>query len=491
VCTKGTQWLRDPATALPTAPGASTTASSVAATLMAIVDAVREQGEEAGAGAGAEAGAGEPSGASGKGGPKPKGAAGSLGKPTREPEEVFRYDTSTVNNGWSTNYTDSIVFRVDQDCMLMGMGVFGAASPCTTKSWVCEGKTTTGDKVADPVELSIESVTNEVHKAMLPTPVRLTADTDYCFTDRIEGPGYTWYANGSKDPAGTVVLDCGITVTHHYTGDPSHTSTTPTRGRCAALYILPLSAFKREDVGEGEGGEALGVPLPHPKALYGHMDTEALSSLIRITRWAVGTLGRGDSAMRGTSTSGAAGAGTVTVRRAAQATLVFALRLLRFSLADAGLAPRAPTPVEEGDGGGNDSDGEGAKDPKAPKAAAQGTPKPWVDPDPTVYATALWDVDAMLRQVLATPGLPGAVVQAALDTCTALVNTLYPTWRLKHAALGSLVGHSGLGASGGAAGGSSGDVEPGAAAQLVRGWPRAWVGGRWGERLVCVCGVGG
>ena len=51
----------------------------------------------------------------------------------QEPEECNRYDMKSVVNGWGMGGTDSVVFKVDQDCALMGLGVFGCNSKCKIK----------------------------------------------------------------------------------------------------------------------------------------------------------------------------------------------------------------------------------------------------------------------------------------------------------------------------------------------------------------------
>jgi hypothetical protein len=79
------------------------------------------------------------------------GAAAAKGPVTkrarREPEECNRYDMKSIVNGWGMGTTDSVLFKVDQDCMLLGLGVFGCNSKCQINAWVCEGKTTLTEKV--------------------------------------------------------------------------------------------------------------------------------------------------------------------------------------------------------------------------------------------------------------------------------------------------------------------------------------------------------
>ncbi len=162
--------------------------------------------------------------------------------------------------------------------------------------------------------------------------------------------------------AAKVEMDCGITVVFLQTGDPSNNGTSATRGRCAALYLLPLSAFRKpssEDDDGDSGPGAVSTKLPVVKAapLCTGMTTDSLSSTIRVTEWAVNvlsTVSDGGSAATGTSSSSSivvSAEALDTTRKCAEAVLVFALRLLASNLQDANLFPKKPkAAVEDEDG---------------------------------------------------------------------------------------------------------------------------------------------
>jgi len=119
---------------------------------------------------------------------------------------------------------------------------------------------------------------------------------------------------------------------------------------------------------------------------------------------------------------------------------VFALRLLGFNLQRANLFPPAPkVDKDEDEDKEEEEEDEAAAKARKEKEKAAAAPPAWVDPDPEVYATALWDTDVLLRRVLSTAGIPAAAVKQAEASVTALFDTLYPTWRLKHTALDELL----------------------------------------------------
>ena len=125
---KGSAWLANPQFALSEAPGAVADVAIVASTLMASVDAMVER-REAGL-PDVEEDDGVPSAAAATAG----AASGKKGRRARqEPEECNRYDMKSIVNGWGMGSTDSVVFKVDQDCALMGLGVFGCNSKCKIK----------------------------------------------------------------------------------------------------------------------------------------------------------------------------------------------------------------------------------------------------------------------------------------------------------------------------------------------------------------------
>ena len=96
----GVAWLSDPQHLLPSAPGSETTPDIAAGVLMAVVDALQ-----------ARSAAGIPDA------PPDAPAAADVKsvkgkKASKEPEECFRYQESSVVNGWGMGTPDAVTFKV-------------------------------------------------------------------------------------------------------------------------------------------------------------------------------------------------------------------------------------------------------------------------------------------------------------------------------------------------------------------------------------------
>ena len=85
-----------------------------------------------------------------------------------------------------------------------------------------------------------------------------------------------------------MVFVCLFVCCLRQTGDPANNGTAPTRGRCAALYLLPMSAFRKVASSEDEEeGAVAGVgsgklPVVKAKPLSTGLTTDSLSAAIRV-----------------------------------------------------------------------------------------------------------------------------------------------------------------------------------------------------------------